>query len=218
MTHKVQRVKKGLKGLGDSRRMRQLNIANILTLARIGLIPIFVIFFYLPYSWHYVWTAAIFGLAAITDWLDGYIARKYEQSTKLGAFLDPVADKLMVVVALILLVEEYASPWLAIPACIIIAREVAVSALREWMAEIGSRSQVSVSFIGKAKTMAQMFAIAGLLAFEPDFEFWLVQLSFGLLYTAVALTLWSMVIYMRAAWPMLTANESVIRIDRDSSQ
>ncbi len=194
--------------------MKSLNIANILTLMRIGLIPIFVICFYLPYSWHYFVTALIFGVAAITDWFDGYLARKLDQTTKLGAFLDPVADKLMVVVALILLVESYSSLWLAIPTCIIIAREVAVSALREWMAEIGSRNKVAVSFIGKAKTTAQMFAITGLLAYAPDSGHWVILLSYWLLYLAVALTLWSMYIYMRVAWPVLTEGESVFRVKR----
>ena len=195
--------------------MRDLNIANILTLMRIGLIPIFVICFYLPFGWHYLVTAAIFGLAAITDWFDGYIARKLNQMTKLGAFLDPVADKLMVVVALNLLVESYSTIWLAVPACIIIAREVAVSALREWMAEIGSRSKIAVSFIGKAKTTAQMFAIGGLLAFPPDSGHWVILVSYVLLYLAVALTLWSMFIYLRVAWPILTAEESVFKVRRD---
>lgn len=196
--------------------MFSLNIANILTFMRIAAIPVFVVFFYLPYEWRYIVTAGIFALAAITDWLDGYIARTYQQSTKIGAFLDPVADKLMVVVSLILLVEAYGSPLLAVPACIIIAREVAVSALREWMAEIGSRQKVAVSFIGKLKTTAQMCAMVGLLAFPPFASSWVVSLAFFLLYSAVALTVWSMAIYLKAAWPTLTENESVFRVSKSS--
>jgi len=192
--------------------MQSLNIANLLTLLRIGLIPIFVICFYLPFQWHYLATAVVFGLAAITDWLDGYIARRYQQATKFGAFLDPVADKLMVVVSLVLLVEAYASPMLAVPACIIIAREIAVSALREWMAEIGSRNKVAVSYIGKVKTTAQMLAIVGLLAFSPEGDHWVTALSFCMLYVAVALTLWSMFLYLRAAWPTLTEDEFILRV------
>lgn len=194
--------------------MLSLNIANILTFMRIAAIPVFVVFFYVPYEWRYLVTAGIFALAAITDWLDGYIARTYQQTTKIGAFLDPVADKLMVVVSLILLVEAYSSPILAVPACIIIAREVAVSALREWMAEIGSRKKVAVSFIGKLKTTAQMCAIVGLLVYPPFSKVWVVYLAFFLLYSAVALTVWSMIIYLKAAWPTLTENESLFRVSK----
>lgn len=180
-----------------------MNLANQLTLARVLLIPLFVAVFYLPFMWRYPVSAAIFGLAAITDWLDGYIARKYNQTTAFGAFLDPVADKLMVVVALVLLVEVHASPWFAIPASVIICREIVVSALREWMAELGKRASVAVSYIGKFKTGLQMAAIIVLLTFEPIKHVYLTGLGYALLYIAAILTLWSMLLYLKAAWPDL---------------
>ena len=174
-----------------------MNLPNILTLSRIVMIPVFVGIFYLPFGWSYLASAVIFALAAITDWVDGYLARKLDQSTPFGAFLDPVADKLMVAVALAVLIEEYANVLLTIPAVIIIGREVVISALREWMAEVGSRASVAVSFIGKIKTTAQMVAIVGLLAFPPG-QFW-AYVAIGLLYLAAVLTLWSMVLYLKAA-------------------
>ena len=180
-----------------------LTIPNILTLLRIALIPVFVVVFYMPYHWSALAGAVIFALAGITDWVDGYLARKMGQSTKLGAFLDPVADKLMVAAALVLLVEAHATALLAIPAIVIISREITVSALREWMAELGKRASVAVSFVGKVKTTVQMIAITGLLANEPDMEYWVVWLAYLLLYAATGLTLWSMMMYLKAAWPEL---------------
>lgn len=180
-----------------------LTIPNILTLLRIALIPVFVVVFYLPYQWSALAGSVIFAIAGITDWIDGYLARKMEQSTKLGAFLDPVADKLMVAAALVLLVEAHATALLAIPSIVIISREITVSALREWMAELGKRASVAVSFVGKVKTTVQMIAITGLLANEPDMEFWVVWLAYLLLYAATGLTLWSMMMYLKAAWPDL---------------
>jgi CDP-diacylglycerol--glycerol-3-phosphate 3-phosphatidyltransferase len=180
-----------------------LTIPNILTLLRIALIPVFVLVFYTPYEWSALAAAVIFAAAGITDWIDGYLARKMEQTTKLGAFLDPVADKLMVAAALVLLVEVHATALLAIPAMVIISREITVSALREWMAELGKRASVAVSFVGKVKTTVQMVAITGLLANEPDINNWLVWLAYLLLYVATGLTLWSMLVYLKAAWPDL---------------
>ncbi|RLT97386.1 CDP-diacylglycerol--glycerol-3-phosphate 3-phosphatidyltransferase [Ketobacter sp.] len=180
-----------------------LTIPNLLTLLRIALIPVFVVVFYLPYHWSALAGAVIFALAGITDWVDGYLARKMGQSTKLGAFLDPVADKLMVAAALALLVEAHATALLSIPAIVIISREITVSALREWMAEVGKRASVAVSFVGKVKTTVQMIAITGLLANEPDMEYWVVWLAYLLLYVATGLTLWSMLVYLKAAWPEL---------------
>jgi len=180
-----------------------LTIPNMLTLLRIALIPVLVVVFYLPYGWSAMAGAVIFAIAGITDWVDGYLARKMGQSTKLGAFLDPVADKLMVAAALVLLVELHASALFAIPAIVIISREITVSALREWMAELGKRASVAVSYIGKVKTTVQMVAITGLLANAPDMENWVVWLAYALLYAATALTLWSMVVYLKAAWPDL---------------
>ena len=185
-----------------------MTLANQLTLFRIVLIPLLVVVFYLPFQWSYPASALIFSIAAITDWLDGYVARRYNQSTAFGAFLDPVADKLMVAVALVLLVGVHANPWFAIPAVIIVGREIVISALREWMAELGKRASVAVSFVGKVKTTMQMVAIIVLLAFNPEtFPQW-KQLGYVALYAAAGLTLWSMIIYLRAAWPELMAEES----------
>lgn len=178
-----------------------MNLPNILTLSRIVMIPVFVVIYYLPGQWSYMVSAAIFALAGATDWLDGYLARKLDQSTPFGAFLDPVADKLMVAVALAVLIEEHANWLLTIPATVIIGREIVISALREWMAEVGSRASVAVSYIGKIKTTAQMVSIIMLLAFPPG-VLW-AYVGTGLLYLAAGLTLWSMVLYLKAAWPDL---------------
>ncbi len=187
-----------------------MTLATQLTLFRIFLIPLLIIVYYLPYEWRFLTSAAIFSIAAITDWLDGYIARKYDQSTAFGAFLDPVADKLMVAVALVLLVEANATAWFAIPSVIIICREIVISALREWMAELGKRASVAVSFVGKIKTTMQMIAIIVLLAFDPFSEGWMhwfVLLGYALLYIAALLTIWSMFIYIKAALPDLMEDE-----------
>jgi CDP-diacylglycerol--glycerol-3-phosphate 3-phosphatidyltransferase len=179
-------------------------LPNILTLLRIALIPIFIAFFYLPWEWRHIATAAIFGVAAATDWLDGYLARKLNQFTPFGAFLDPVADKLIVAAALILLLQVHATVLFALPAVVIISREIVISALREWMAEVGKRTSVAVSYIGKVKTTLQMVAIAVLLAVDPAiYPVW-DKVGIVLLYLAAILTLWSMVIYLRAAWPELS--------------
>lgn len=182
-------------------------IPNILTLLRIALIPVFVVVFLLPYRWTNEAATVIFALAALTDWFDGYLARKLGQMTPFGAFLDPVADKLMVAVALIMILAAnptpYGDPWLAVPIAIVIGREIAISALREWMAEIGERAQVAVSVIGKIKTSAQMLAIAFLLYGEPVGEVPTSEIGLVLLYLAAILTIWSMLIYIRAAWPIL---------------
>lgn len=182
----------------------QLNIPNILTLLRIALIPVFVAIFYLPWEHANEACAVVFSLAAVTDWLDGYLARKLEQVSRLGAFLDPVADKLMVAAALLLIVEADPSPAMSIPAVVIIGREITISALREWMAEIGARAQVAVSVIGKIKTTVQMFAILLLIYREPVLDIPVYTIGYVLLYVAVVLTLWSMIVYMRAAWPSLS--------------
>ncbi|MGH1470113.1 MAG: CDP-diacylglycerol--glycerol-3-phosphate 3-phosphatidyltransferase [Cellvibrionaceae bacterium] len=184
-----------------------MTLANQLTLLRIAFIPLLVIIFYTPFKWHYLVGSIIFSIAAITDWLDGYVARKYDQATAFGAFLDPVADKLMVVVALVLLVELHASPWFAIPAVVIVGREIVISALREWMAELGKRASVAVSYLGKIKTTVQMAAIIVLLAFEPVSGSFFTVVGYILLYVAAFLTLWSMLLYIKAAWPVLMASE-----------
>ncbi|SEJ56698.1 CDP-diacylglycerol--glycerol-3-phosphate 3-phosphatidyltransferase [Pseudomonas linyingensis] len=181
-----------------------MNIPNLLTILRVLLIPVFIGLFYLPFSWSYWAASGVFALASATDWLDGYLARRLGQSTPFGAFLDPVADKLMVAVALVLLVEEHGNLWLTLPAMIIIGREIVVSALREWMAELGARAQVAVSQLGKWKTAAQMLSLVILLGNPPRMDFW-VGLGFALLIIAAGLTLWSMVQYLRAAWPHLSS-------------
>jgi CDP-diacylglycerol--glycerol-3-phosphate 3-phosphatidyltransferase len=172
------------------------NIPNILTTFRLFLIPVFVVAFYLPYSWAFFAAAFIFWLASVTDILDGYLARKLEQSTPFGAFLDPVADKVMVSAALVVLATHYQNIFITAAAMVIISREIVISALREWMAEQGKRGQVAVSNMGKWKTAAQMLAIIGLIW---QFDTWMIYLSYGLLAIATALTLSSMLQYLIAA-------------------
>ncbi len=177
-----------------------MTLANQLTLVRIFLIPLFVVVFYLPFGWAYIVSSLIFSIAAITDWADGYVARKYNQSTPFGAFLDPVADKLMVVIALLLLATlHHDSVWFVVAAAVIVGREIVISALREWMAAVGQRASVAVSSIGKIKTTLQMTAIIVLLANSPL----LLPIGFIALAGAAVLTLWSMILYLRAAWPYL---------------
>lgn len=194
----------------------KLTIPTWLTLARILMIPVMVLVFYLPFQWTNFATAAVFGLAAITDWLDGWIARRYHLYSAFGAFLDPVADKLMVAVALFLIVQGHPTPWMAFWAAVIVGREIAVSALREWMAELGQRAKVKVATIGKIKTVAQMVALLCLLySVTPDIPPretpWMGEQVFRvgdwLLAVAALLTLWSGFAYLHAAWPVLRAAE-----------
>ncbi|MYL23896.1 CDP-diacylglycerol--glycerol-3-phosphate 3-phosphatidyltransferase [Vreelandella massiliensis] len=179
-----------------------MNIPNILTLIRVAFIPLLVVLFYLPFSWSMPLAAGLFALASITDWLDGYLARRWNQSTPFGAFLDPVADKLMVAIALALLIERFDTWLLTLPALVIIGREIVISALREWMAEMGKRGSVAVSWIGKLKTTLQMVAILILITFPPGHS--LSILGITTLFVAAALTLWSMIQYLKAAWPHLS--------------
>ena len=188
------------------------NIPNTLTTFRILLIPVFIVLFFIPAKWSFFWAAFIFWLASVTDMLDGYLARKLEQSTPFGAFLDPVADKVMVSVALIALTQHYQSLYITIPTIIIISREIIVSALREWMAEIGERANVAVSQLGKIKTAAQMLGIMGLI-WQPNYDIPLILFNFpyeilmfaayGFYFVATVLTVWTMIIYFKAAWPEL---------------
>jgi CDP-diacylglycerol--glycerol-3-phosphate 3-phosphatidyltransferase/cardiolipin synthase len=180
------------------------NTPNLLTLLRIILIPVFVAMFYLDTPWAPYGAALIFGAAAATDWLDGHLARRWDQTSPLGTFLDPVADKLMVAVALVLLVQADPRTLLVLPAVVIIGREITVSALREWMAGVGVRGKVAVSMIGKVKTTAQMISIIFLLLRDSVFGPVLYPVGLVLLYVAAGLTLWSMVMYLRAAWPSLS--------------
>ncbi len=179
-----------------------LNLPNLLTLMRIALIPVFVGVYYIDWHYSHILAAGIFAFAAITDWVDGYLARRMGLVTPFGAFLDPVADKLIVTVAFIMLVEVHEGLLLAVPAMVIIGREIIISALREWMSSLGSGSTVAVSFLGKVKTWAQMIAVVVLLlAREGDREFF--ALGYLALYVAALLTLWTMVIYLQQAWPQL---------------
>ena len=183
----------------------KLTIPTWLTLLRILLIPVLVVVFYLPYKWTNFASAAVFILAAVTDWLDGWIARRYHQYSAFGAFLDPVADKLMVAVALFLIVQGHPTPWMAFWASVIVGREIAVSALREWMAELGQRATVKVATIGKIKTVAQMVAIPMLLYYDEFSGIDCRLLGNGLIWIAALLTLWSMGYYLRMAWPEIAA-------------
>jgi CDP-diacylglycerol--glycerol-3-phosphate 3-phosphatidyltransferase len=196
-----------------------LNLPNILSFARILVIPVFVVVFYLNASWGHPAAAIIFTLACITDWLDGYLARSLKQATKFGAFLDPVADKLMVSAALVMIVAEpqfqtlylhssiihIPAFMIAVPAAIIVSREILVSSLREWMAEIGKRTSVVVSRVGKIKTTVQMIALIVMIYCGPKTEAFFTIIGYFLLYIAAILTVWSMIIYLRASWPEFEA-------------
>ncbi len=179
------------------------NLPNLLTVARILLIPVFVVVYYLPVEWAAEAATGIFVAAAVTDWLDGYLARRMNLTTAIGAFLDPVADKLMVATALVVVLQADPQLWFAFAVMVIIGREITISALREWMAELGRRAQVAVSEIGKFKTATQMVAITLLIYRDDLWGIPLYLIGQVLLYVAVILTLWSMAVYLRAAWPML---------------
>lgn len=200
------------------------NAPNALTLLRLVLIPMFVAAYYLPITYAHELATALFVVAALTDWLDGYLARRLQQNSPFGAFLDPVVDKLMVVAALIMLAadKEIAARVLdprlfAMVVVVIVGREIAVSALREWMAEYGKRSRVAVSFVGKVKTTAQMLAIPFLLWREPLAGLPVLRTGEILLYVAAGLTLWSMLIYIRLAWVDLVRPEAELRAQRRRS-
>lgn len=189
--------------------MSASNLPNFLTLLRIFLIPVFIIIYYMPGDFSLWITTAIFVLACLTDWLDGYLARKLRQESRFGAFLDPVADKLIVVVALVLLVQSYGSAVVSLPALIIISREIVISALRELMAQHGRSATVAVANLGKIKTFLQMTAIAVLLS-QPHGLDWsnpIISLGIAILYVSVVLTLWSMFVYLQASWGVLHSTE-----------
>jgi CDP-diacylglycerol--glycerol-3-phosphate 3-phosphatidyltransferase len=190
-----------------------LNIPNILTLIRLALIPALVVVYFMPGRWAAAVATAIFVVAALTDLLDGYLARRLEQASPLGAFLDPVADKLVVAAALVLLASDplvhghvWDSRLFVVMVLVIIGREITVSALREWMAEIGKRKKVAVSSLGKVKTVMQMVAISFLLFRDSLWSIPIMTIGEILLYLAAILTLMSMLSYLRAAWPALSSN------------
>jgi CDP-diacylglycerol--glycerol-3-phosphate 3-phosphatidyltransferase len=190
-------------------------IPNQITLFRIVLIPVFILVFYLPVSWSHFGAFAVFWFAAISDALDGYLARRLNQSSAFGAFIDPVADKLMVVCALAMLIQDYNVWYITISAALMISREIFISALREFMSSRGKRNAIAVSTMGKYKTAAQMLGIMGLI-WQPTYDIPLILfelpyqvitfLSWGFYALATILTFMSMVDYFKAAWPELKAN------------
>jgi CDP-diacylglycerol---glycerol-3-phosphate 3-phosphatidyltransferase len=185
----------------------RFNWPNQLTLLRIALIPVFVVIYYLPYVWAPPVSALIFALAGITDWFDGWLARRWNETSAFGEFFDPVADKLMVMAALVLTLQADARVVLAIPVIIIIGREITISALREWMAELGARRRVAVTWLGKVKTATQMLAIVFLLYRYSILSIPIYSIGLVLLLIAAALTLWSMFMYLLAAWPELSRED-----------
>lgn len=191
-----------------------LNLPNMLTLLRIILIPVLVAVYLLPVPWSNLVATIIFAVAAVTDWLDGWLARILDQQTPFGAFLDPVADKLMVGTALVLLATDqhilnavYYRELFIVAVAVIIGREIVISALREWMAELGKRASVAVNYIGKIKTVMQMIAIGFMLYQHPFQGLPILRIGEFLLLIAAILTLWSMWAYMKAAWPVLMGRE-----------
>jgi len=190
-------------------------IPNQITLFRIVLIPVFILVFYLPVSWSHFGAFVVFWFAAISDALDGYLARRLNQSSSFGAFIDPVADKLMVVCALTMLIQDYNVWYITISAALMISREIFISALREFMSSLGKRDAIAVSTMGKYKTAAQMLGIMGLI-WQPDYDIPLILfnfpheilmfLAYGFYSLATILTFISMIDYFKVAWPELKAN------------
>ena len=187
----------------------KLNLANILTLLRIAAIPVVVVCFYSPLDYARPLAAILFGLAAVTDMIDGWVARKFGQMSRFGEFLDPVADKLMVAIVLVMLVQAQSSWFEDVIAMIIIGREITISALREWMATIGERANVKVDITGKIKTTLQMFGIAFMVYRNDLFGIPIYTIGFVLLVLAAIMTIWSMVVYLKAAWPFIMADSGV---------
>jgi CDP-diacylglycerol--glycerol-3-phosphate 3-phosphatidyltransferase/cardiolipin synthase len=185
----------------------KLNLPNILTLFRIAAIPAVVICFYSPLPNARPIAAILFGIAAVTDFIDGWVARRYGQSSRFGEFLDPVADKLMVATVLVMLVQAQSGWFEDVIAMIIIGREITISALREWMATIGERANVKVDITGKIKTTLQMFGIGFMVWEKPLLGIDIYAVGFVMLVLAAVMTIWSMVVYLRAAWPFIMADE-----------
>ena len=212
----AERIYATLHGLADARRGDarteagrdvKMTVPTMLTLLRIVLIPVLVVVFYLPYKWTNFAAAFVFAFASLTDWLDGWIARRYDQYSAFGAFLDPVADKLMVATALFLIVQSHPTRWMALWAAVIVGREITMSALREWMAEIGQRAKVAVASVGKFKTIVQMVAMSCCCTRSRCSGLPVFTIGEWLLAAAALLTLWSGYEYLRAAWPALQANK-----------
>jgi CDP-diacylglycerol--glycerol-3-phosphate 3-phosphatidyltransferase len=182
----------------------RLTIPTLLTLFRIVLIPVFVVVFYWKNPWSNVLATAIFVVGALTDVLDGWVARRFNMFSTFGAFLDPVADKLAVTIALFVVVQAYPTKWMALLAAVIVGREITISALREWMAQMGAHGLVKVAGLGKVKTILQMTAISCVIFHEPLLGVPISLIGEWLLAAAAALTLWSGFDYMRAAWPTIS--------------
>ena len=185
----------------------KLNLANILTLFRIAAIPVVVVCFYSALPDARPIAAVIFGIAAVTDMIDGWVARRFNQISRFGEFLDPVADKLMVAIVLVMLVQAESGWFEDIIAMIIIGREITISALREWMATIGARAHVKVGWAGKVKTTLQMFGIGFMVYKNTLFGIPIYKVGFVLLVLAAIMTIWSMIIYLRAAWPFIIKDQ-----------
>lgn len=187
----------------------KLNLPLLLTMGRVAVIPLVLVLFYVPWPHARQVATVLYAAACITDWFDGYLARRWNQTSQFGAFLDPVADKLLVAVCLVMLLHDNPSGMLAALVAVIIGREITVSALREWMAELGQRTSVGVSRIGKLKTGFQMTAI-GMMIWQINIPFGWPWYTFGyvLLFIAAALTLWSMLMYLRLAWPLMKESSS----------
>ena len=189
--------------------LMKINLPTFLTMMRIVIIPVFVIFYMVSPTWGHWVASVLFAMAAFTDWLDGYLARSMQLSTRFGAFLDPVADKLVVTSALVMLVGVNDHHYLLIIAAIIIVgRELVISALREWMAELGRRRSVAVNILGKVKTACQMVSLVLLLWMNAHSRPWVGELGTFLLYVAALLTVWSMFVYLKLAWPDFKAESS----------
>ena len=179
------------------------NLPNTLTWLRIAAIPLIILLFFMPYHWSDPAAGLLFAAAGVTDSLDGYFARRLGQTSRLGAFLDPVADKLVVAVALVLLISKDTRALIVLTAVVIIGREITISALREWMAEIGARRKVAVSQLGKIKTVLQIVGLSMMLYRAPLLGLPIYRIGVALTEIAAAATLVSMVAYLRAAWPEL---------------
>jgi CDP-diacylglycerol--glycerol-3-phosphate 3-phosphatidyltransferase len=188
-------------------RTLKLNLANILTLFRIAAIPVVVICFYSALPNARPIAAVIFGIAAVTDFIDGWVARRFNQTSRFGEFLDPVADKLMVAIVLVMLVQAESTLFEDVIAMIIIGREITISALREWMATIGERAHVKVGWAGKVKTTLQMFGIAFMVYKNPLLGVDMYTVGFGLLVVAAIMTIFSMITYLKAAWPFISVDQ-----------
>jgi len=185
----------------------RLTLPLMLTVARVAAIPVVLSLFFLDWQYSRYAATVLYAAAGITDWLDGWLARRWNQTSKFGAFLDPVADKLLVAVCLVMLLRDDPNAILAVVVAVIIGREITISALREWMAELGQRTSVAVSQIGKWKTGFQMTAIGMMIWKTSVLGLPIYSIGYGLLFVAAVLTIWSMAVYLRAAWPILSQDD-----------